>query len=497
MNKDKVLKKIKELKIETKAFINGEYVNAVDNKTINKISPINGENLPSLTACNDKDINNAVLIARETYENRIWVDLSPIEKQKIILKLADLIEENLEDLALMDTIETGRSLKNYLYDSLPKAIESMRWFANAIDKYYDFCIPVRKDAFSTITKEPLGVVGIITPWNDPLVVDFWKITPALLMGNSIVIKPAEQSSYSILKVAKLAIDAGVPKGVFNVVPGLGEEAGKSLALHNQVDGIFFTGSSFVGKKILQYSGMSNMKKVGLECGGKSPFIVTKNYENLEKVAVTLAKNLFYNQGQICSAPSRLIIHKDIKDKFLELLLNESKKYEPNDPLDINTEVGAVINKEQYDKIIQYISIGKKEGNKIITSEDVVVPYEKGFYVKPVIFDNVHPNSRIAQEEIFGPVLAVIEYENIKEAVMIANNSKYGLAASVWTNDLNESYYVSRVLNAGIVHINSYGEDDNRVPFGGIKESGLGKDKSLYAFDEYSNTKTIWICYEEV
>ncbi|MBP9510716.1 MAG: aldehyde dehydrogenase family protein, partial [Fusobacteriaceae bacterium] len=263
--------KIQNLQIETRPFINGVYCKSIDGRSIPKKSSIDGRELPSLEACNEKDIDFAVKIALETYKNKIWADLEPKEKKRVILKLADLVEDNIEELALLDTIETGRSLKNYYYDSIPKAIEVMRWFAEASDKFFDHAIPPRKNSFATITREPLGVVGLITPWNDPLVVAFWKIVPALLMGNSVVLKPAEQSSYSILKVAQLAIDAGLPKGVLNIVTGYGNEAGKALALHNDVRGIFFTGSTFVGKQILQYAGQSNMKKVGLECGGKSPF----------------------------------------------------------------------------------------------------------------------------------------------------------------------------------------------------------------------------------
>ena len=346
--------KINNLNIEKRAFINGVYVNSIDKKTIDKNSSIDGRDISGLSACNGKDIDVAVEGALESYSSRVWVDLVPIEKQKIILKLADLIERNIEELALLDTLETGRSLRNYYYDSIPKAVKTIRWFANAIDKIYDQAVPPRKNSFATVTRESLGVVGIITPWNDPLVVAFWKITPALLMGNSVVVKPAEQSSFSILKVAKLALDAGIPSGVLSVVPGYGDEAGKALALHNDVRGIFFTGSSFVGKKILQYSGQSNMKKVGLECGGKSPFIVSEKCNELEKASKVLAKNIFYNQGQICSASSRLIIHKNIKDKFLSLLVEESRKYIPKNPLSLESEVGAVISQKQKKKIEEYI-----------------------------------------------------------------------------------------------------------------------------------------------
>lgn len=489
--------KLNNLNIEKRAFINGKYVDAVEGRIINKKSSIDGRDISGLSACNEKDIDKAVEAALQTFKSRIWVDKDPSEKKEIILKLADLVEENIEELALLDTIETGRSLKNYYYDSIPKAVEAMRWFAEALDKVYDHAVPPRKNSFATVVREALGVVGIITPWNDPLVVSFWKLAPALLMGNCVVLKPAEQSSFSILKVAQLAIEAGVPAGVFNVVPGYGHEAGKALALHNDVRGIFFTGSTEVGKQILQYSGQSNMKKVGLECGGKSPFIISNKCKQLEKAAEVLAKNIFYNQGQICSAPSRLLISKDIKDEFLQMLLKHSDKYIPKNPLSLDSEVGAVVSEEQKNRIEKYIQSGIESGAKIITQKDQILPISGGAYLRPVIFDNVDSSSKIATEEIFGPVLVVIGVDNIKEALEIANSSNYGLAASIWTNDYDEAYQVSRLLEAGIVHINSYGDDDNMAPFGGVKESGLGKDKSIYAFDEYSDLKTIWMNFKSI
>ncbi len=489
---ENIKEKLKNLKIEKRAFINGDYVEAIDKDIIKKTSTADGRDISGLSSCKKKDIDIAVKVAKQRFDERVWADKEPQEKKEIIFKLADLIEKNREEIALLDALETGRSIKNYYYDSIPKAIEAMRWFAEGIDKYYDHAITPRTNSFATITKEPLGVVGLITPWNDPMVVSTWKLTPALLMGNSVVLKPAEQSSFSILKVARLAVEAGIPKGVFNVVPGFGETAGKALALHNDVMGIFFTGSSEVGKLILQYSGQSNMKKVGLECGGKSPFIVSKNCKNLNHAAEVLAKNIFYNQGQICSAPSRLIIDKSIKNEFLNLLKIESKKYIPGDPFDITNEVGSVVSREQKEKIENYISKGIASGAAIITDNNSNEIIKKNCCVMPTIFDNVDPKSVIAQEEIFGPVLVVITSNSINEAINIANNTKYGLAASIWTNDIDEAYQASRAVKSGIVYINSYGDDDNSVPFGGVKESGIGKDKSIYAFEEYSNTKTVWI-----
>ena len=489
--------KIDKLVFEKRAFINGQYVNAISGNIITKVSPVEGRDLSGLVACQKEDVELAVKSARNAYKSRFWVEASPEQKKQVIYKLADLMERNLEELALLDTVETGRAIKNYMFDSIPKAIKVMRWFAEAVDKYYDFAIPMRKNEFATITKEALGVVGIITPWNDPLVVSVWKFVPALLMGNSVIIKPAEQSSFSILKVAKFAKDAGLPDGVLNVIPGYGDVAGKELALHCDVNGIFFTGSTSVGKLIMQYAGLSNLKKVGLECGGKSPFIVSNKCEKLDEAAAVLAKNIFYNQGQICSAPSRLIIHSDVKNTFLDFLKKEVVKYVPTNPFSMESEVGCVVSEAQKKRIEHYIKQGKESGAISIEYHYDLNNLPSQNYVLPVIFDKVNPDSDFACEEIFGPVLVVLEVSSLNDAIEIANDSRYGLAASIWTDILDEAYYAMRVLEAGIVHINSYGDDDNTVPFGGVKESGFGKDKSLYAFEEYSVTKTVWMKFSSL
>lgn len=487
---------IRDLKLEKRAFIDGKFVESNSGKVIEKQSSYNGKDLSGISACDEKDIENAVKAAKKAYESGIWRNLDPTEKMKIMLKLADLMDENKEDLAILDTLETGRAYKNYYYDSVPKAIESLRYFAQSIDKYYDAAVPPRKNSFAVITREPLGVVGIITPWNDPLVVATWKYAPALLMGNSVVLKPAEQSSLSILKVAELAKKAGIPDGVFNVVPGHGEIAGKALALHNDVAGIFFTGSSKIGKKMLEYSGQSNMKKVGLECGGKSPFVVSKNSKRIKDAAKILAKNIFYNQGQICSAPSRVIIEDSVADEFIAQLKVECELYVPANPYDINNEVGCVVSKEQADRINKYLEIAEAEGKVYYAKKKNKMP-ENACYIQPAIVTELNINSKVAREEIFGPVVVVIKVKNIKEAINVANDTNYGLAAAIWTDDLDEAYQVSRKLKTGIVHINSYGDDDNMVPFGGVKESGLGKDKSMYSFDEYTDLKTTWMHFKDL
>jgi acyl-CoA reductase-like NAD-dependent aldehyde dehydrogenase len=489
--------KIKKLIIEKRAFINGAFVKSRGGKIINKVSPVDGRDLSGLSACDREDIDHAVAAAGKSFESGIWRNKYPLEKKAVLLRLADLMEKSRERLAMLDTVETGRAFKNYYDDSIPKAIAALRYFAESLDKYYDYAVPPRSNSFAFMTREPLGVVGIITPWNDPLVVSVWKFTPALLMGNSVVVKPAEQSSFSVLEVAKLAKQAGIPDGVFNVVPGYGEIAGKALALHKDVAGIFFTGSSEVGKLILQYAGQSNMKKVGLECGGKSPMIISKKCHDLGRAAAVLAENIFYNQGQICSAPSRVIVDVAIKARFVELLKKGSRKYIPADPFDVDSDVGCVVSKEQEGKIRQYIKIGIREGAKMFTPRATVKMHPRACYVLPTIFEDVDVDSAVAQEEIFGPVVVVLAFSKIEEAVKIANNSRFGLAASIWTNDLDEAYSVSRKLQAGIVHVNSYGDDDDSVPFGGMKESGVGKDKSIFAFDEYSYLKTTWIRFDNI
>jgi acyl-CoA reductase-like NAD-dependent aldehyde dehydrogenase len=488
--------KIENLSIRKQPFIDGSFVESSSGKFIDKISPSNGMILGGLASGNNADVNLAVNAAKKSFESRIWRDKNPKEKQLVLLKLADLIEQNLEELALLDTIETGRALNNYMYDSIPKAINSIRWFANAIDKIYDRTNSMRSNSFATFTREPIGILGIITPWNDPLVVAAWKFAPALLMGNSIIIKPAEQSSFSILKIAELSVEAGIPPGVFNVIPGYGDIAGKALALHKDVAGIFFTGSSATGKLIMQYAGASNMKKVSLECGGKSPFVVSNLCNQLKKSAEVLAKNIFYNQGQICSAPSRLVIHKDIKEEFINYLVVEALKFLPNDPFDIKSVVGCLISFDAKSRIEQFVKKAIKSGAKKIdiNVSDVNVNKIPKMSIIPIILDDVDLNSDIADEEIFGPVLSVFTADNMEDALMIANHSKYGLASSIWTDNLNEAYKFTRLLESGIVHVNSYGDDDETAPFGGFKQSGFGKDKSIYAFNEYSNLKTVWTVF---
>ena len=481
--------------IEVRSFIDGQY-KETNGGFINKFSPIDGAALPALHACSIADVDVAVESSNQCFLNQNWSHLSTKEKKDCLLRFADCIERDTEYLAFLNTIETGRAYGNLLNDSIPKAIKCLRWFAECADKLHGQCITPSQDRMCLITNEPLGVLAAVLPWNDPLVVAVWKLAPALLMGNSIIIKPSEYASYPIIRLGFLANMAGIPRGVLNILPGHGHITGNALANHQTIKGIFFTGSSIIGKKIMSVAGSSNMKRVGLECGGKSAYIVTSKCSDVSAAVKTLAKNMFYNQGQVCSAPSRLILDKKLQTIFMRKLLEEIKIYEPADPWKKETIVGSICSKIHYESILGFIQRAENEGINRITKSSNPSPYPNGYYLSPTIFIDVPPYSEIAQNEIFGPVLVVHIFDKLEEAIQIANGTRFGLAASIWSDDLNESMLYSQKLEAGIVHINSFGEDDESAPFGGIKESGIGKDKSMMVFGEYSNLKTTWIQFKK-
>lgn len=485
-----VREKIKALTIEKRAFVGGRYVAAQDGATMAKHISADGSELSGIAACSEKDIDAAVQAAQAAFP--AWAAKPPAQRKEIMLRLADLMEQHLEELALLDAYETGRAYRNYRDDSVPKAIEALRYFAESVDKAYDAAIPPRGTDFGIVRRVPLGVVGAITPWNDPLVVDTWKYAPALLMGNAVVMKPAEQSSLSLIRLAGLAAEAGVPAGVFNVVPGYGETAGKALALHPQVRAILFTGSSEVGKLMLQYAGQSNMKKVGLECGGKGPYIVTANCHHIEEAAQCLAANMFYNQGQICSAPSRVIVADSIADAFLAELKKAAEAFVPGDPFDDENNVGCVVSREQYDKVQGYIQLARDTGATVWQAQTQKPHAADACCIQPTIIMGVTNEDRVAREEIFGPVVVVLRVKDAEAAIAIANDTEYGLAGAAWTDDFDEACHLAHRIQTGLVHINSYGNEDNSAPFGGVKQSGLGKDKSAYAFAECSDLQTIWV-----
>ncbi|EPR07720.1 aldehyde dehydrogenase [Ruminiclostridium papyrosolvens] len=486
------VKKLKEnAEIKTQAFINGKYADSLDGDTFDKVSPIDGKVIAKIASCKQADVDLAVSAARQAYEKGVWSDITPEQRKNILYAFANLVEAHHMELATLETMDMGKPISNSIGE-IRRCFNGIRWFAEAIDKLYGAVATTRPSINAQIVREPYGVVAAIIPWNYPLMMAVWKFAPALAAGNSVVLKPAEQSPLTLLRIAEFAKQAGIPDGVFNVVPGYGETAGQALALHMDVDKITFTGSSEVGKLIMQYSGLSNMKRVSLECGGKCPNIVFPDAYDLDDVAKQTAGAMFYNSGQVCDSPTRLLIHKSIKESFLKKLIEYSKEYMPKNPLDPACSMGSVVTGEQMERILNYIEIGKAEGAKLKMGGKQVLCESGGYYVEPTIFSDVNNNMRIAQEEIFGPVLSVIEFETEEEAIEIANDSIYGLCAFVWTSDLKKAVSLSKKLKCGKILINSTGDGDWSVPHGGFKQSGFGRDKSIESIEQYTQTKLTWI-----
>ncbi len=488
---EEVIKSKENAEIKTKAFINGKYVDSLDGDTFDKVSPIDGKVIAKIASCKQADVDLAVNAARQAYEKGVWSDITPEQRKNILYAFANLVEAHHMELATLETMDMGKPISNSIGE-IRRCFNGIRWFAEAIDKLYGAVATTRPSINAQIVREPYGVVAAIIPWNYPLMMAVWKFAPALAAGNSVVLKPAEQSPLTLLRIAEFAKQAGIPDGVFNVVPGYGETAGQALALHMDVDKITFTGSSEVGKLIMQYSGLSNMKRVSLECGGKCPNIVFPDAYDLDDAAKQTAGAMFYNSGQVCDSPTRLLIHKSIKEAFLKKLIEYSKEYMPKNPLDPACSMGSVVTGEQMERILNYIEIGKAEGAKLIMGGKQVLSESGGYYVEPTIFSDVNNKMRIAQEEIFGPVLSVIEFETEEEAIEIANDSIYGLCAFVWTSDLKKAVSLSKKLKCGKVLINSTGDGDWSVPHGGFKQSGFGRDKSIESIDQYTQTKLTWI-----
>lgn len=482
----------KTVKIDGRAFIGGVRMPAAGGQTFECFSPIDNRKLTDVASCQAVDVNLAVTCARTAFNDRRWAGLSPKERKQTIIRFADLILANREELALLETLDMGKPITASLNVDVVSAANTIRWFGEAIDKVYDEIAPTADNTLAMITREPIGVVGAIVPWNYPIAMAAWKIAPALAAGNSVVLKPSEKSPLTALKLGDLALQAGIPAGVLNVIPGFGAEAGSPLALHMDVDCIAFTGSTGVGKKIQVMAGQSNLKRAWCELGGKSPNIVFADCQDLDKAAVASAGSIFYNQGESCNAPSRLLVERSIKDEFVKKVLAELKNYQPSDPLDANTTMGAMVDCGQMENVLKYIESGKLQGASLLAGGDRVKSETGGFYINPTVFDNVTNDMTIAAEEIFGPVLSIIAFDTEEEAIKIANDTPYGLAAAVWTQDISRAHLVAKRLRAGTVHVNSYDEDDITVPFGGYKQSGNGRDKSLHALEKYTELKTTWI-----
>ncbi len=480
------------LKLDGRHVINGKRVDSVDGSKIDKETPTNGKHLLSFARGKKADIDAAVSAAKYSFESGIWSDLAPTQRKNILLKFAQLIQDNGHELALLESLDMGKPVNESLNVDISATVNCFRWYAEAIDKIYGEVAPTGNDSLAYIIRQPVGVIGAIVPWNYPLIMTAWKLAPALAAGNSVVLKPSERSPLSGLRLAELAQAAGIPDGVINVVTGYGHEAGEALALHPDVWAIGFTGSTIVGKKMLHYSSQSNLKRIYNELGGKSAVIVFDDYHDLERAAACIAGSMFYNQGESCNAPSRVLVHENIANKFTQLLVSRIRYHMPSNPLSGEAAMGALVDKKHLERVLNYIESGKSEGAICLAGGKQTLIESGGYYVEPTIFDNVTVNMKIAKEEIFGPVLSIIRFKDENEAIKIANESNYGLQAGVWSDNINRVHRISRKLQAGTIHVNQYDGDNITVPFGGVKESGNGRDKSLHAFDKYTELKTVWI-----
>jgi acyl-CoA reductase-like NAD-dependent aldehyde dehydrogenase len=475
-----------------RALINGARVHARDGQTFNCISPVDGRLLTTVARCGQADVDAAVAVARAAFEDKRWCGLAPAARKRIMIKFADQLLAHADELALMETLDMGKPIQYARNVDVNSAANCIRWYGEAVDKIYDEIAPTASTALALIQREPMGVVGVIVPWNYPMIMAAWKIAPALASGNSVVLKPSEKSPLTALRLAELALEAGIPPGVFNVVPGYGPEAGSPLALHMDVDCIAFTGSTRVGKQIHVMAGQSNLKRAWTELGGKSPNIVFADCPDLDKAVQAAVGSIFFNQGESCNAPSRLFVEAGIREQFLEKALALLPAYAPANPLAPDTVMGAIVDQTQMHSVLRYIALGKQEGAALLAGGEQALADTGGCYVQPTIFAGVTPDMTIAREEIFGPVLSVLSFTDAADVVKQANASVYGLQAAVWSRDINKAMGVARALRAGTVHVNQYDEDDITVPFGGYKQSGVGRDKSLHAFDKYTETKTTWI-----
>ncbi|QXI26504.1 aldehyde dehydrogenase [Pseudomonas vanderleydeniana] len=488
LSKDEYAAIAANLKFPTQAYIGGEFRNSLTGRTFDTFNPANGQLLAKITACDSTDVDVAVAAAKEAFDDGRWHLLSPGERKHVLLRFAQLLEDNSHELAVLESLDSGKPVGECQATDVPETIHTLRWHAELIDKIYDASAPTGSGALTMVVREPIGVVGLVLPWNFPLLMLAWKIGPSLAAGCSIVVKPAKETTLTALRVAELAHQAGIPAGVFNVVPGGGKEVGEPLGRHDDVTMVSFTGSTDTGRLFLQYAAESNLKRIVLELGGKNPAVVMDDVEDLDRVARHVVNGAFWNMGENCSASSRLIVHEDIKDALLERIGVQLRDWSLGDPLDPANRLGSLVSKSHFEKVRSYIE--KAAGDKLSI---IFGGKAADGFVEPTVVDNVPSDNTLFREEVFGPVLSVTSFKTLDQAIELANDTIYGLAASAYTGSLRNALRLSREIRAGIVTVNTFGEGDASTPFGGYKQSGFGgRDKSQWAHDQYTELKTIWI-----
>jgi len=478
--------------IPVSPFVAGEFVEAISGETFENRNPATGALLAHVANGGEGDIDRAVRSARATFDSGVWSRAGVGFRRERMLAFADLLEQHSAELALLDSLDMGKRVVDAHELDLPFSVNLFRYYAEAIDKISDEVAPTPPGTLGLIRKVPLGVVGAVIPWNYPVDMLAWKVAPAMAVGNSVVLKPAEQSPSSALRIAQLAVEAGIPEGVLNVVPGTGEAAGTALGLHPDVDCLAFTGSTEVGRLFLQYAGRSNLKQVWLECGGKSPHVVFADTEDLTAAARNTAFGIWFNQGAVCSAHSRVLVERSVHEEFVQTVAAMAADYLPGDPLDPASGMGAVVSGEQADRVMAFVEEAKASAATLVTGGERLTIGGSDNFVQPTVFDNVDPRSRLAREEVFGPVLAITPFDSEDEAVVLANDTAYGLAASVATSNLGRAHRLAERIHAGTVTVNGVDAFSAWTPFGGFKGSGFGRDLSLHALDKYVGLKTVWI-----
>lgn len=473
-------------------FINGKWQAATSGETMNIISPIDGKVITTMADASAEDVEQAVAAARKVFDSGRWSKAAPAERKRVMLKIADLIQQHAMELAVLGVRDNGTEIGMAINAEPGSASATFRYYGESIDKVYGEIAPTGDSVLGLIHREPVGVVAAIVPWNFPLMIAAWKVAPAIAMGNSVVLKPSETASLSLLKLAEMCSEAGLPDGVLNVITGQGAVSGEALGLHHDVDVIVFTGSGAIGRKLLEYSARSNLKRVYLELGGKSPNIVFADATDLKKAATVSAMGIFRDSGQVCVAGSRLLVEQSVKDEFIDHLQAVAEKLVVGDPLDLGNQIGAINNARQLEQNLGFVDTAIKEGARLVTGGKRINQGSGGYFMSPTIFGDVTVDMTLAREEVFGPVLGVMSFEDEAQAVHMANDSNYGLAAAVWTGNLSRAHRMIRAVKAGVVHVNTYGGPDVTVPLGGVKQSGNGVDKSMHALDKYTDLKTAWI-----